>query len=272
MAGVYHGLQNLVTDKALKSRHVAHSLANHFAEGTQGKVRKGFKNIADNAATGAITPDIRIFQKEMHGAGSRLKDTLKGMSKRDQVGLRMLSEGRFKDLRKSGLDKSPKLHAAAAGIEHHTGFPMKKLLDMNPEQDEKMEKIWKSKDHPLASNIMKRISRGKPHKNLKEGDHESTASALAGSIGLGLGSHSAGGLSFAKNLASSKPMKENKYTGKVVGKLENQFIKKPMKIGWEHPGKDYKRGLKNRAYHYGVSPTSNNLKHTSSAISDVLNN
>lgn len=263
---ITHLAQNAGTAAALKNKHVAKYLANSFAQGAKGVMDKSLKSKAGRAVLGAGLPDIAVAHKTMHDLGHSMKGILEHASNKQKVGLRMLTEGRFSDLKKHGLHKDQLIQKAHEHLSKHLGLPK---LEHLVEKSDKIEHLWKDKSHPLLSNISKHISRGK----VGEGKHivpgKLTAKpVIGGALASFAVDPAAGTLNTAKSLMSSKKVTENKYGKKVVDMLHNQFIKHPIEAGIKAKGKISE--LKNKAYKFGVNPLSANLKRTSSALTDAL--
>jgi hypothetical protein len=265
-AAITHLLQNIGTNVALGKKTVSKYLANGFTEGIHGVVNKSNKSRALRVALGATLPDISVAHKSLHDAGRAVGGLLEHATPKQRVALRMLSEGRFSDLKKYNFHKDPIVRAVHGHISKMTDLPS---LDKIMEKSDEVSKLWKDKSHPLLSNIATNLSRGKLSTTGKySAGRLSAKPGLVGAAASFAIDPAAGSLNTAKGLMASKKVAENKYGKKVIGMLNNQFIKKPIKAGVNAAG--HVPGLKNTAYKLGVNPLSAHLKRTSSALTDAL--
>jgi hypothetical protein len=261
-----HLLQNVATNVALGKRRVSRYLANSFAQGARGVVDNSIKARALRTALGATLPDISVAHKSMHDLGRAVGGLTAHATPRQRVAVRMLTQGRFNDLKKYDLHRDPVVQAVHNHVSKHLGLPS---LDHVMSKADDVAKLWKDKTHPLLSNIATNITKGaKPEGKHFVPGHLTAKPGLTGAVASFAIDPAAGSLNTAKNLMASKKVANNKYGKKVVDMLNNQFIKKPIKAGVESEGRISQ--LKNRAYKLGVNPLSAHLKRTSSALTDVL--
>src|SRR5579859_2709971 len=118
-----HLLQNLGTNIALKKRTVSRYLANAFSEGAHGVVDKSVKGRATRFALGATLPDISVAHKSMHDLGHTVGKIAHVATPRQRVAIRMLTEGRFDDLKKYNFHKDPIVNAVHSHMSNHFGLP-----------------------------------------------------------------------------------------------------------------------------------------------------
>lgn len=264
--GLGHLAQNAATNAGIRLKSVSHHLANQFAMGYQGKVPSGLKSKVIGSVGSVISPDIRIMGKTFNDLGRGLKEVAPNMTRRDHVGLRMLSEGRFSDLHKYGLHDRPVIKHVLHTIAEKHGIKLEGGL-MLPEKAKALEALWHNPKYPLLSNIASGISHGKVPSTAVQGSYKSApsiaASAAAMTVEPGLGA-----LAAVKHISTSEAVKKTAIGKKISDIAERVFVKNPVKKGWNQ-GSDYKDGLKTRAMEVLVSPTSAHLQRTSAAISAI---
>lgn len=265
-----HVAQNVATRAALSSKKISKYLANSFAEGTKGVVNTSIKSRAARLLAGATVPDIAVAHRTAHEFGKSMAPILGMANKRQQVGLRMLSEGRISDIHKYGLHKDPIIQAAHGIASAKLG--LKNGVDELMHHAPHIEKIFQDKSHPLASNILKNISRGHTPvgKNFKPGNLNSKTPLLGAAASIAA-EPAGGALNTVKTLATSKTFGNTRIGAKINGFLENQFVKKPVQSGVDASklGKHISN-LKHKATGLLVNPVSAQLKRTSAAITDAL--
>lgn len=264
--GLGHLAQNTATNVGLRLKSVSHHLANQFAMGYNGKVPSGLKSKVIGSIGSVLTPDLHLMGKTLNDMGRGLRDTAPNMTKRDHVGLRMLSEGRFSDLHKYGLHDRPAIkHVMHTAAEKH-GIKLEGGV-MLPEKAKALEKLWHDPKYPLLSNIASGMSHGKVPATATTGRYKSTtgiaSSAAAMAVEPGMGA-----LSAVKHISTSEVVKKTKIGKKISDISERVFLKNPIKKGWGQ-GADYREGLKTRAMETLVNPTSAHLQRTSAAISAI---
>lgn len=265
-----HMAQNLATKAAMGNKSIGKYFANSFAEGAKGVVNTSLKSRAARLLTGATVPDLALAHKKFHEMGGAMRPMLNSATKRQKVGLRMLSEGRVKDLQKYNLHKDPVIQHAHALANKALNLPtISKGLDSKTGA---VEKIFSDKSHPLASNILKNVSRGKNPigAQYKPGSMSSKIS-MAGSVASSIAEPAAGALNSVKTLVGSKSFGNTRIGAKINSMIEKQFIKKPVTSGIalsNNNGTISK--LKHRASELIVNPVSAQLKRTSAALTDAL--
>lgn len=267
---VAHVAQNIATKAALGNKHISKYLANSFAEGSKGVVNTSIKARAARLLSGATVPDIAVAHKKFHELGGAMKPLLEGATKRQKVGLRMLSEGRVGDLHKYKLHQDPLIQKANDLASKSLKLPS--LTHNSTAGGKAVEKIFKDKSHPLASNILKNISRGKNPvgKQYKPGTMSSKTPML-GAVGSALLEPAGGALNTVKTLTSSKTFGNTRLGAKINSVLEKQFIKKPVTSGLAVSKKHgVISNMKHRVSELFVNPVSAQLKRTSAAFSDAL--
>ena len=265
---VAHLGQNLATRAAMRSPSIARSLANAFAHGYHGKVETGAANALKHLGLGVAAPDVEVMHKTFHALGHDLSPHIKQLSRKEQLGLRMVSEGRFKDLMHHGLHRSEKLQHIVDKVGERTGMDVPRLKDLTERKAQELGDVWTSKKHPLLSNFATRMSRGKVSSKAIDGEYSMRTPLLGSTLSIAADPAS-GMISTAKNLAASDPVRNNRTAKKAIDYAEKKFVKDPIKHGLSAGGTDFSRGLKNKAMEIGVSPTSMSLKNTSSAISGI---
>lgn len=266
VAGLVHGAQNVMNNRALSSKHVAKYLANSFSEGAHGVVDNSIKGTMIRNATSVISPDVNAAHISAHEAGGKLRDLLNLASKRQKVGIRMMTEGRFSDLIKHNLHTDPAVVGAHKLMSHHIpGIPNPAELKKGSKQVENLEALWRDKSHPLLSNIAKHISRGKKPvgSNYVPGAPSKSDSLVLNGLVTAIEPVS-GSFGVAKSLAINDKVAANKYGKKALDFLHNQFIKNPIKHGAEATGEV--KGLAHEAYKFGLNPISAHLKRTTAAL------
>lgn len=264
-----HLAQNLVSKTAIRSSAVGKSLGTAFANGVKGVSDKGIGHTLKHGVMGAVSPDIAVMHKSMSTFGNKAAPILNSMSPREKVSLRHLSRGNFVKLHDSGLHKNPNVQKIVDLAHTHTSLGIGKLSDLSREGAAHLETVWKSKDHPILSNLAKHIGEGRASATATAGK----ASIKASGVGAALSSvvdPASGVLSSAKTFAASHFSDSNKYLAKAKGLVEKTFVKTPISKGFNSPGKDFLHGVKNRASELMVNPVSSSLKHTSSAISETF--
>jgi RimJ/RimL family protein N-acetyltransferase len=267
-----HLVQNVATKTALGSKKLSGYLADSFAQGTKGVVDSSFGAKAKRFVSGALTPDIAVAHQKAHEFGHKMKPLLDGATKAQQVGLRMLSQGRISDLKKYNLHNDPLI------LQAHKMFSdnVKKLPDMGTLTDKAkgVEKVFQDKKHPLASNILSNISRGKtPVGNQYKPGLLTSNAPISGALSSALVDPAGGALNTIKTVASSKSFNDTRLGGKISKMIENQFVNKPVKSGIASGFNDKKTmmgKIKDKAYELGVNPVSAHLKRTAGAVSDAL--
>lgn len=259
-----HLAQNFATNSALHSKTVAKYLANSFQQGYKGVVDKSIGGTIKRGLTSVALPDVSAAHKAAHEAGGAMKGLLGNATKKQHLGVRMVTQGRFSDLKKHGLDKDHVVMKAHALMKKH--LPSVPSLSGNLKN---VEKLWSDKSHPLLSNISKQISRGEvpSGKKFKPGKLTQTT-PVAASLASAVVDPAAGVMNTAKAVSMSKVVQDSKWGSKMVHAAHNQFIKKPVLSGVSNSGGV--SGLKHSAYKYAVNPLSAHLKRTSSALSEAV--
>ena len=264
---VTHLMQNLTTRFALRNHSVAQHLADQFAAGYHGVVPSGLKNHITQAAIGATMPDVAIMGKSFNKLGQTLGPHIKTLNSRQQLGLRMVTEGRFGDLVKHGLHrdegvaKAVDLIKAQPGLSEH--FP--DIRNLTEHIVKPLEEVWRSKNYPLLSNIVSTISHGHVPEVAKAGK-PSIFPAVMGAAGSALAEPVLGAFNLTKTVAASDAVRRNPYLKKVTDLVEKHLIKIPLVEGVKRKGQELIRGFKNRAFELGVNPTSAQLRATSGAL------
>jgi hypothetical protein len=265
-----HIAQNIATKAALGHKGISRYLANSFSEGVHGVVNTSLGSRAKKFLSGAILPDIAVAHRKAHDFGRAMNPVISMADKRQKVGLRMLSEGRIEDLKKHKLHLDPiiqKAHGIAK--EHMEDLP---ALDSVLDKGKSIQKIFNDKAHPLASNILKNISRG----NKPVGPQFRLAAPrstlpVVGSLSSTLIDPSGGVINSAKTLMSSKTFSSTRLGKKINDSLEKHLVVKPIKSGLSGGAPVTKKDkLKHTAAEVLVNPVSANLKRTSAAITDAL--
>ena len=241
--GIAHLAQNAITSVALRSKTVSKHLANTFTQGYYGVIASGVKDKVLRTVTSVISPDLSVMGKTLHEAGGALRSKLPDISKRHQVALRMLSEGRFSDIKKYKLHESPGIHTVLSHIDRMHGT---QLVDkVKRGATEGLEKLWSDSRYPLLKNISKNLSRGTLPKTHTPGAHSSSTGIITNTLGATL-EPGAGVLGLIKHLTSSEKFRNNPIGAKISGIAETMLIKNPIKAGWD-TGESYREGLKTKA-------------------------
>ena len=264
-----HIAQNVFTRYLVRTPEAAQKLANSFASGYHGVVDNSWGHKALSIVAGAASPDLAIMHKQMHALGSALGPHLRMLTPRQQVGVRMIAEGKFQHLVAQGHHRDPAIQNIARMISLHTKMPIHNIGDLSQEGAKKLEEVWHSPEHPLLSNIARRIGRGKLPEVSKPAQAQSLLHAGIGAVSAGLVDPAAGLLNSAKTFASSHYAERNKYIAHASRLMREHLIEHPIMQGAKQHGEDFLRGIKNRAVEFGVNPMTASLKHTSSAITDA---
>lgn len=267
---ITHLAQNAATKAALGSKHISKYLANSFAEGSKGVINTSIKSRAARLLSGAAVPDIAVAHKKFHELGGAMKPLLDSATKRQKVGLRMLSEGRVGDLHKYKMHQDPLIQKANDMASKTLKLP--DMTNTSTAGGKAVEKIFNDKSHPLASNILKNISRGKnpTGSNFKPGSM-SSKTPLLGAVGSAMVDPAGGALNAAKTLTSSKTFGNTKIGGKINSMLEKQFVKKPVQSGVAlAKNNGIISNVKHKASEMFVNPVSAQLKRTSAALTDAF--
>ncbi len=265
-----HLAQNAATKAAMGSKHVSKYLANSFAEGSKGVINTSIKSRAARLLSGATVPDIAVAHKKFHELGGAMKPFLDGATKRQKVGLRMLSQGRIGDLHKYKLHRDPIVQRANDMASK--AFNLPNLTHSSTAGGKKVEKIFNDKSHPLASNILKNISKGKaPVGNKYKPGSMSSKTSMTGALASAAVDPAGGALNAIKTLTSSKTFDKTKLGGKINQMLEKHFVKKLIQAGHALSKKDGAiNKIKHRASELLVNPVSAQLKRTSAALTDAF--
>jgi hypothetical protein len=265
-----HVAQNAATRAALSSKKISKYLANSFAEGTHGVVNTSLKARAARLISGATVPDIAVAHRTAHEFGKSMAPILGMANKRQQVGLRMLSEGRISDIHKYGLHKDPVIQAAHGIASAKLG--LKNGVDDLVHHAPQIESLFRDKSHPLASNIMKNLSRGHTPvgKKFKPGNLNSKAPLLGAAASVAV-EPAGGALNTVKTLATSNTFGKTRIGAKINAFLEKQFVTKPVQSGVQASKLDHHiSNIKHKAMGMLVNPVSAQLKRTSAAFTDAL--
>ena len=271
--GAVHLLQNVTTKAAIGRPATARYIANGFANGTKGLAATGVKATAKQAVLGGIAPEIAAMRLKANQAGHAMKPILDNSTKREQVGMRLLSQGNIPKIIKLGLHKHPLILEAAKQMDQYLGTSshavltaIGKAIGKSKNESVAIREAAKRKDLPLLNNIVANISRGKVDKVTRPGI-ENAKSSVAGAVGSAVLDPVAGGFNTAKSIMASKTLQKSKY-GKVVStKLEDIFVNHPAKAGFKQGGKPtLKQKAGNFLYENGVNSVSGNIKRTAAAL------
>lgn len=272
--------QNVAINGALRMKS--------FARGVSKTIGMGIKNVArpksnflKSMASGATVPEISAIHNEAYHLGQNLSPVLQGLSKKDAIGVRMMTQGRFADLKKYGLHRSAGVIRVAKHIEENHGVPVHSLLSLadHPKADKifhEVGQVWNDKSHPLLSNIMAHST-----KNLTAGLKGTTTSSLGGRVhsGMGLGAAAmtaadpiTGAINAAKVAVTSPKVAQNKYVGGVIKKVNEKLFVDPTKSSFgkgmagqkENP---VKVAIKKNV----VNPIAGHLSGTSNALGLAVN-
>lgn len=268
-AAATHLAQNIATNQALKNKSVAKYLANSFSQGAHGVVDTSKKSRAIRGVSAALTPDISAAHTTAHRAGQAMSEVLGRASKRQKVGIRMITEGRFDDLVKHNLHKDPIVQEAHSQIRKHMpGIPDLAQVEKHKDRLSNLRKLWKDKSHPILSNVMSNISRGsKPVGDQFKSGRLTQKDTIAGSLAAAIAEPVAGGIDAAKTLMVSKTVTGTK-VGKAVADFgHNTFVKSPVKKGLSGV---VPTGVKHEAYKFAVNPVSAHLKRTTAALKSAV--
>jgi hypothetical protein len=259
-AAMAHVAQNIATNQALKSKHVAKYLANSLTQGFHGVVDTSLKSKALRSAASVITPDVAAAHKAAHEVGGSLKDILSKATKRQRAAARMVVEGNFDKIHKYRMHEDPVVKAVHGVIAKH----LPTLGDLS-HSSKSVQQLWKDKGHPLLSNIAAHIGRGEVPKGarFKPGHLTQTIPAISSSLIAPI-EPGAAVLDGVKALSGSKAVQGNKYGKKAVDFLSKTFIKDPLKKGVESKG--HVGGIGHEASKIFINPTSAHLKRTAAAI------
>lgn len=274
--GLTHLGQNPSTRVGLRSPKFGQSVADSFRQGMDGVHDGSLKARAASALRSVAAPDLEIIKHKAGELGKAVGPRVKELPVRAQAGLRMISEGRFNDFSKlrkhMGLTVAHEQsisHIVKQVGESH-GVPVEGMLASSKAEKDKLEKLWKSPDPPVLSNITSHLSHGKPAEKPIAG-LPSVGKRIATGAATGLLDPAAGLVNAGKLSILSDAVKNNKYGKKLLDFAEKTFVKKPAASGWEHPSDNgFSTGLKNKAYEYLVNPTSATIKNTSSSIHEAL--
>ncbi len=265
-SGIGHLFQNALTNIAMRSRAGAKHVANQFATGMKGHIPAGGKNHVIRGAIEASIPDVSIMGNTANQLGQTLKSKGIVMNDRTRASLRMLSEGRFEDIRRTGAYNHPAVKAVLGHLKENHGIHIDPSK-ITPDQERRLGALWKDKKYPLLSNISKNLPTGIPSKVSKEGVHHAGHGLIASGV-LGVAEPGIGLLSGIKHLATSHHLENTKLGKKVIGLAHKTFVKDPLRKGWEEGSA--KIGLKDRLLEHIISPTTAHLKRTSGAIRNIL--
>jgi hypothetical protein len=274
-AGV-HVLQNLAMKKALRSKWLSQHTADAFAQGVEGVKDKSFLGKAKSIIGGAILPEVSSLQTEAHHAGHALGPILKSLNKRQQVGMRQLSEGRVSDFAKHQFHKDPQIQAAYEAVQHHAKTKGKTLpvLDHVVGKARELKSVMQRKDLPVLSNLLGNISRGKKPEGakFKPGSIQGHGAVAGGLLPAAADPYTAAWNS-TKNIASHAGFKGTKIGGKISGWLNNDFVKKPFEKGLNTADPDGKvRKAVNHVYDTFVSPVPNQMREVGRALKKGFGN
>jgi hypothetical protein len=261
-----HLAQNAATRFALKSKKTARHLADHFATGMEGRTRSGKWNAVKDAVIGAVSPDFAIAGRSLNNLGHKIHELNPNLTKRDRVGLRMLSQGRFSDIQKYKMHERPAIKSVIHEVGKSQGIDLSHVLDSEPVK--KLEQVWHDPSHPLLSNIASNLSRGKVFTQSRVGHPNATGGVLGGAA-MAAVEPGSGALTLAKHVSSSKTFNNTSWGKKLTQKIEHMMVNEPAKKGWEEAGK-FVDGVKSKAYEHIISPTTAHLRRTSAAISSAL--
>lgn len=260
-----HLVQNLATRTAFKSPSVGKSIANSFANGLKGGHESGVVPSLKRIGRSVAVPDVEIAHREATRAGIALRDHINPLPDRAKAGLRMLSEGRVDAYQKLKNRIPEESRSKIEGIARNVNLPVDKVKGL--------KEMWRSPDHPMLSNVVSRLGRGKAAESIKPGmpSHKpgTVAAALSSVADVG-----GGALSTAKMLTQSKRVQESSIGKKLIGKAHEILLRNPVKKGFTQgtEGKVIKglSRLKEVGYDLGVNSTSASLKRSSSSAGRLL--
>ena len=269
-AGI-HLAQNLGTKALLKWKGAANHIANGFAGGMAGVVPTGIKEHAKRILSGTIAPEIATIRQTAHEAGIEMGKHIASstkVSKRAQVGLRLLSQGNIPKLQHFGLDKHPAVMEAAGVIDKHFGTKMTTAIHDKAKGIE-YHQAWKRKDLPLLSNVMSNMSKGKVIGKTIPGKENINHGVLGAAISVNV-EPIAGGFNLAKTLMASKAVQNNKFGAWASKKLEHAFITHPAEAGYRHgSAKTITQKAKDWVMEHGVNSVSGSIKKTTGVLKDI---
>lgn len=266
-----HLAQNAAVKGLLSNKATGKYIGHAFNEGVRGVVDKSIGGYAKRIGAGAVAPDIGVMHAKMHELGEKMAPHLKDLNLKQRAVLHhAVSKGSLPTKYKHYANDN-KVHAAYSVARSHAkkelGVKLPHLKDLV--ENKSISNLWKSKDHPLLSNIAKNIGSGKPTgKNYKPG-HLTSKEGFAGSALIGAADPAAGLLGGLKASMSSKVFTNNKYGKKISDKLEHAFVKKPILEGHASPNHVERKSI-SFAKDIAVSPVSGNLKRTSAALTKAV--
>jgi uncharacterized protein YbjQ (UPF0145 family) len=265
-AGVAHVAQNLSNRFALRSKSQGKALAESFANGIRGGHKGGAAEAVKRGLRTVVAPDLELMHKAVNELGHKMKGQVEGMHPRAKVGLRMLSEGRAGAYQKLQGRIPEEARLKAEGVAKGLGLPTSTTAHKD------LAEIWKSPKHPLLSNVVAKLGRGRPSANLVAGHHPSSP-GLVSSAALTVAEPVAGAITGAKMLAETKAVQGTTVGKKFVDKVRSLMVAKPAAKGFnqgqgvaKHTALDK---LKESAMDFGVSSTSASIQRTSRALGAV---
>lgn len=269
-AGTHLG-QNAITKYLLQNKSTGKYLGKAFNEGVHGVVNKSVAAKGQRIVSGALAPDINLIRSHIHGLGEKMAPHLKDLDLKQRAVLHhAVSKGSIPKkyehyANDPGVNLAYSVARGHAKKDMGVELPHLKQLVGNKE----LSNLWKSKDHPLLSNVAKNIGSGKPvGKNYKPGS-TSPKSGFIGSSLVGVVDPVAGGIDGLKAAMGSKAFNNNKYGGKITHKLEEIFVKNPIKAGHANPDKVGNKYV-NFAKDIAINPMSGSLKRTSAALTKAV--
>ena len=275
---LWHLGQNSITKGMLHSKAVGKHIANAFQQGLAGTHEGSLKRKLTSAVTSIASPEIEAMYRTANKVGHDLKDKLPSLHPRAKVGLRQISEGRFNDFDKLrgrmrlSAEDNHLINHVAGRIEKEMKVPIKSIMDAPATLKAEAQRHWSSNKHPLLSNIASTLSRGNPiatkpvAKNMRQATPLATQAVTAAIDAPGAA------INAAKTSTLIDSVKNNKYFGKAVNKVEDYFTKHQAELGAAKPGVNrYKGGLKNAFNEYVVNPMSASIKNTSATMADIVN-
>jgi hypothetical protein len=270
-AALTHVVQNGIVKKMISTPTTGKYIGHAFNEGVRGVVDKSLAGKAKRVFTGAIAPDINLMHSKMHELGEKMAPHLKDLDLKQRAVLHhVVSKGSLPNKYKHYANDI-KVHAAYGIARSHAkntiGVELPHLKDLV--ENKELSNLWKSKDHPLLSNIAKNVGSGKSvGKKYGEG-HLTSGPSFLGSAMIGVKDPAAGAVDGLKAAMSSKAFNNNKYGKKVTHKLEQLFVKNPIMKGHANPDKVGGKAI-NFVKDIAISPVAGNLKRTSAAMTKAV--
>lgn len=273
---LWHLGQNAATRKMLRSKAVGGRIADAFQQGVHGVHEGSLKRKATSVATSVVSPEVEALYRKANQVGQSVGPELKALPRRAQVGLRQLSEGRFADFDKlqgrMGLTEGHKstFHKVLSHASPEVANAVKTVQNAPASVKSLAQRQWTSPDHPILSNVVSGLSRGKASPSKPVSGAMRQSSPLLSQVATAAVDAPGAVMNAVKASTLIDKVRNNKYLGKAIGKIEHHFTTHQAQVGAANPGiNKFKGGLKNFASEYVVNPMSHSIKNTSATLSRI---